>query len=100
MTAKKTTTSTEPVKTSERGRITISGTEYPIIITMGALLRFARLTGKDASNIGASTTDTVMFIWCCLESSAKHQGKGLPWKDLEDFADSLLLSDLSSLTWE
>ena len=79
----------------ERGTITIQGTEYALRVTMGTLLRFARLTGHDADNLSGSLEDTLTFVWCALQSGSKT----LPWDSLESFADSLTPADLTSLHW-
>ncbi len=69
--------------------ITINGKRYPCRVTMGALLRFKRETGKDASELGQTdVADLITLLWCCVASASKADGVefGL---GLMDFADLL-----------
>lgn len=68
--------------------VSIKGKEYPCHITMGAMLRFQRETGRDISEMQAGATDIVIFIWCCTAAACNAEGIefGL---SLYDFADSL-----------
>lgn len=69
--------------------ITINGKQYPCRVTMGALLRFKRETGKDASELGQTdVADLITLLWCCVASASKADGVefGL---GLMDFADRL-----------
>lgn len=70
-------------------KIQINGKSYPARITMGALLRFKRETGKDVSEVKSTdVSDMVILLWCCVASACKADGVefGL---SLEAFADSL-----------
>lgn len=69
--------------------IAINGKEYPCRITMGAMLRFKRETGKDASQIGNDdVSDLITFLWCCIASASKADGVEFDL-GLLDFADRL-----------
>lgn len=69
--------------------ITINGKEYPCRVTMGALLRFQRETGKDASQIGQNdVSDLITLLWCCVVSASKADGVEFSMSVL-DFADRL-----------
>ena len=69
--------------------ITINGKVYPCRVTMGAMLRFKRETGRDVSQMAADdVADMVTFLWCCI-ASACH-ADGVPFDiALMDFADML-----------
>lgn len=76
--------------------IKVNGEAYPCRPTMGAMLRFKQETGRDVSEIdGTSVSDLCTYLWCCVASAAKREGKefGL---SLMDFADSLLPEDLTA----
>jgi len=76
--------------------IVINGQAYPCRPTMGAMLRYKRETGKEVTEINAtSPTDLVTYLWCCVVSACKHDGKAFDL-DLVDFADSIMPSDLES----
>ena len=69
--------------------ITINGKQYPFRVTMGALLRFKRETGKDASELGQTdVADLITLLWCCVASASKADGVEF-CLDLMDFADQL-----------
>lgn len=70
-------------------KLTIKGKEYPCHITMGAMLRFQRETGRDISEMkSGDAADLIVFIWCCTASACNSEGVefGL---SLYDFADAL-----------
>lgn len=76
-------------------RIKIDNQEYPCRPTMGAMLRFKKETGREASTL----TDTdlegnITFLWCCIVSACKHDGQefGL---SLLDFADAIGLDEIA-----
>ena len=69
--------------------INIQGRDYPCEITMGAMLRFKRETGREAQEMGKdSISDLITYLWCCTASACNRDGVefGL---SLTDFADSL-----------
>lgn len=76
-------------------KIRIGEKVYPCRQTMGAMLRFKRLTGKEVTEIQTSVTDMVTFMFCCAESSCKHDGVDFGM-NLEDFADSLEAADVTA----
>ena len=69
--------------------ITINGKEYPCRVTMGAMLRFKRETGHDASQLDErDVSDLITFLWCCIASASKADGVEFSLS-LLDFADRL-----------
>ena len=75
----------------KQGKITIGGVDYPCRVTMGAMLRFKRETGKDVSAMnGNDVADLVTFMWCCVKSASAADGGEMPLA-LEAFADALEL---------
>ncbi|MBR4562128.1 MAG: hypothetical protein IKO23_09455 [Bacteroidales bacterium] len=70
-------------------RISINGKEYPCRITMGAMLRFKRETGKDVSELKETdVAELVTFLWCCIASASKADDVEFGMS-LMDFADML-----------
>lgn len=68
--------------------ISVDGKGYPARETMGAMLRFKRATGREATEMdGKSITDMATYMWCCAASACKHDGVEFPY-GLEDFCDS------------
>lgn len=75
--------------------ITVNGTAYPCSPTMGAMLRFKRETGREITEIDASSfSDLCTYLWCCVKSAAKREGKPFDMA-LMDFADSLTPEDMA-----
>lgn len=70
-------------------QLKISGKDYPCRVTMGALLRFQRETGKDVSKMDSGNmAETVMLLWCCIVSAC--HADGVPFEmSMEDLADRL-----------
>ena len=77
--------------------ITIYGKKLPIRMTMGAILRFKRMTGKDMEEIGNDVTLVVTFMYCCVASACNADGVELNM-DLDKFADGIGMDDLNGFT--
>lgn len=56
--------------------------------TMGSMLRFKRLTGKDVSDIDGSVDDVMAFVFCAIESTCAADKVEFNLT-LDEFADSL-----------
>lgn len=79
----------------KRIEITINGTAYPCSPTMGAMLRFKQETGREITEIDpTSFTDLCTYLWCCVASAAKREGKPFDLS-LMEFADSLTPEDMA-----
>ena len=79
----------------KRIEITINGTAYPCSPTMGAMLRFKQETGREITEIDASSfSDLCTYLWCCVKAGAKREGKEFDLS-LMDFADSLTPDDMA-----
>ncbi len=77
-------------------KITIKGKEYPCRVTMGAMLRFKRQTGKDVSSLNDSDVEELLtLLYCCVVSASKADGKTFDM-ELEDFADALDASEMNA----
>ena len=79
-----------------RIEIIVNGEAYPCSPTMGAMLRFKQETGKEITEIDpTSFTDLCTYLWCCVVSGAKREGKIFDLS-LMDFADSLTPEDMTA----
>lgn len=67
--------------------IKVNGKEYKARMTMGAMLRFKRETGKEVDQIDAPS-DMITFIWCVLVSCCAADKVEFPYS-LEEFADNM-----------
>ena len=82
----------------KRIEITINGTAYPCSPTMGAMLRFKQETGREITEIDlTSITDLCTYLWCCVMSAAKREGKPFDLS-LMDFADGINADDMAAWT--
>lgn len=80
----------------KRVEITIDGTTYPCTPTMGAMLRFKQETGREITEIDSgSFTDLCTYLWCCIKSAAKREGKPFDMS-LMDFADAIAPDDMEA----
>ncbi len=77
--------------------IEIKGKQYPCRVTMGAMLRFKRETGRDVSQVDSSdVSDLVTLLWCCIASASKADGVEFGMS-LMDFADSIATETLTGV---
>lgn len=76
---------------------TSDGREYPCRVTMGALLRYKRETGKDVSELDGDAADMLTLLWCCTASACNADGVEFG-VDLETFADKLEPDALQKFT--
>lgn len=72
-----------------RRYVTVDGKEYPIKMTMGALIRFEQETGKPFSSEKLSTSDVATIMWCCLKSACNHDKVefDIPSEEFVDYVD-------------
>ncbi len=77
-------------------RITLEGKEYPCRVTMGALLRFKRETGRELSEMSeGSLSDVLTYLWCCVCSACAADGIAFDYS-LDDFADRCTMEDVNA----
>ena len=74
--------------------ITIYGKKLPMRITMGAMLRFKRMTGKDVEEISNDVTLMVTFMYCCVASACNADGVEFGM-DLDKFADGIPVEEMN-----
>lgn len=78
-------------------RISVKDKEYPCYVTMGALLRFKDVTGKELSEVSQTgLSDMLTLLWCCCQSACRREGMDFDLS-LADFADNILPDEL--LSW-
>ena len=70
-------------------KIVYKGRELPCRMTMGAMVRFKRETGRDVSGIKeGDTADWIILLWCCIKSACNADGVTFE-EDFELFADRM-----------
>jgi hypothetical protein len=81
-------------------KIVIRSMEYPCRVTMGAMIRFKRETGRDVSKIeSGDVADMICFMWCCVTSACKAD-KVEFGMNLEEFADSFDVNEMQEFVTE
>jgi hypothetical protein len=79
-------------------QVKIQGKEYPFRVTMGALLRFKRLTGRDASTITDEDLEgLIALFYCCIASACNADGVEWPYS-LTMFEDILTEDEVKEMT--
>ena len=57
-------------------------------MTMGAMRRFRRMTGKEVSDIGSDLSEVGTLMYCCTASACHADGVEFPY-DEEIFCDHI-----------
>lgn len=76
--------------------ISVNGEEIPCAPSMGAMLRFKELTGKEVNEIDAgSMSELCKYLYCCVVSACSREKKefGL---SLMEFADLVSPEDMAA----
>ena len=75
--------------------VVMNGVSYPCRPTMGAMVRFNEIAGKDITQIKNDFTDMCKYLYCCVVSASAADG--IPFDlDFMTFADALNPDDLSN----
>ena len=75
-------------------KVTVKGVEYPCRPTMGAMIRFKQLTGKEVTEMKETDlSELCIYLYCCVASASAADGKDFDMTSLE-FADALDQKDL------
>ena len=70
-------------------KILYKGRELPCRVTMGAMVRFKRESGRDVSTIqDGDIADLILLLWCCIKSACRHDRITFDIS-LDDFADGI-----------
>ena len=77
----------------------IGGKSYPFRMTMGALLRFKRATGKEISEMGGNSELVVSLLYCCVVAACNADGVEFTMY-YDTFADSLTMEEFTKATQE
>ena len=82
---------------SKQIEVQVNGNRYPCRMTMGAMLRFKRETGKEVTEIDSrSVSDLCIYLWCCVVSACNADGVSFDLS-LESFSDGISPGDLESV---
>lgn len=77
--------------------IRINGISYPARMTMGAMMEFRQLTGKEVTEMqGADLSLAVTLLYCCIHSAARADGISVPFASPVEMADFMDADDFAS----
>lgn len=76
--------------------VEINGKAYPCRPTMGAMLRFKQLTGKEVTALtSGELSDMLSYLYCCVASACAADG--IEFKmELMQFADAISPADMNA----
>lgn len=78
--------------------VSFNGKTYPMVLTMGAILEFKRLTGKDVSSLEGDDLEGLLAIcYCCLASACRAKEMEFPYT-LQAFADNCTIEDINTMS--
>lgn len=84
--------------TTTQTTITIKGVSYPCYVTMGALLLYKRITGREMNEVTTpSLEDTMQIIYCVAKAASMAEGIEFPFADVVDFASHLTPDQVSAI---
>ena len=78
--------------------VRINGRVYPCRMTMGAMLRYRRLTGKEVSEMeGGSVSELATLLYCCTASACSADGVEFGMS-LDEFCDLIGPEDMERMS--
>lgn len=78
--------------------VKFNGDVYPFSLTMGAIIDFQHLTGKDAASLSGDDIEGMVAIcYCSIKSSSRAEGKDFPYS-FQQFADLLTVEELNEMS--
>ena len=78
--------------------VNINGRAFPCRMTMGAMLRFRRLTGKEVSEmVGGSVSELATLLYCCTASACSADGVEFGMS-LDEFCDLIGPEDMERMS--
>lgn len=76
--------------------IEINGESYPCYMTIGAMMAFKRMTGKEVDEMGGLGTEGIATLFfCCARSACTREKQDFPFKTVEELADFIRPEDLT-----
>lgn len=80
----------------KRITVVINDVEYPCYFTLGAALEFKQETGREASEVEASSlTDQGILLYCFCKAACRREKKEFPYT-LTDFLDQITEDELAA----
>lgn len=82
---------------NKKQTIRINGIDYPARMTMGAMMEFRQLTGKEVTEMqGADLSLAVTLLYCCIHSAARADGIPVPFASPVEMADFMDADDFAA----
>lgn len=77
--------------------ITIQGKRFPFRLTIGAMVRYKQITGKDFSEFKGDMEELGMIIQCGIRSACKAEGVEAPQLNTDELLDYIDLEEAMEL---
>ena len=74
-------------------KIKIGGSQYPVAPTMGAMLEFRQITGKEVSDMSGDMDMIMTYLFCLVKSACRREKVEFPHETVMDFADNIDMED-------
>lgn len=82
---------------TKKQTIRINGVEYPARMTMGAMMEFRQLTGKEVTEMqGTDLSLALTLLYCCIHSAARADGISVPFASPMEMADYMNADDFAA----
>lgn len=79
--------------------ITLINKQYPVIMTMGAMLEFKQLTGMELADLEQNDWANLnLYFYCLVKSSCRREKVDFPFENPMEFADALDLQEFTRLS--
>lgn len=77
--------------------IEIDGVQYPCYMTIGAMMAFKRMTGKEVDEMGGIGIEGIATLFfCCVRSACTREKREIPFNSVEELADYIRPEDLTA----
>ncbi len=80
---------------SRRTTITVAGRELPCYPTMGAMVRYKQMTGKEVTDISGDISEIGSYLYCSVASACAREKIEFEMEFL-DFADAIDIETLNA----
>ena len=79
-------------------KIKIQGTEYPVRLTIGAMVQYKRETGEDFSQFKGDDMEKLgIVVFHAIRSACKAEGTSFPYNSPEEIIDHIDMEQAVSL---
>lgn len=82
---------------TKKQTIRINGVEYPARMTMGAMMEFRQLTGREVTEMqGTDLSQALTLLYCCVISASRADGVSVAFASPVEMADYMDADDFAA----